>query len=154
MATLDDLKMEMKGIQGTLVLDHFDVVRLIDVVDGEDDYYWVYKSSERGVYWSSCCGRWIPLKGKLDEKDYNEIERVWGLNENNWDYFQSIKKEQHAVIRPWVNETFPEFGTSTSDFFDWDGKTLRVWTSEDAQMKMFTLNDLKDRIKDFPEVKF
>lgn len=152
MATFETLKQEMQGHQGALVLDYFDVVRLVDVIDGEDDYYWVYKSSERGVYWSSCCGGWKPLKGKIDEKDYNELERVWKLNEENWDYFQKIKTEQRDAIRIWIKENVPGFGGESSDFWDWDGKTLRIFWNE--SMNMYTLLDLKVKIKDFPEVKW
>jgi hypothetical protein len=51
----------------------------VDVIDGEDDYYWVL-DTHKGIVHSSCVGGWIPLKGKLDPKDYRELVRVWNLN--------------------------------------------------------------------------
>jgi hypothetical protein len=77
---LDELKKELEPYRNTLVLDYFKIVRLVDVVDGDDDYYWVLDDSGRGIYWSSCVGGWIPLKGRLKNKDYKELVRVWNLN--------------------------------------------------------------------------
>jgi hypothetical protein len=77
---LEELRKELEPYRNTLVLDYFDVVRLVDVVDGEDDYYWVYDDTKRGVHWSSCVGGWKPLKGVLKDEDYNELVRVWNLN--------------------------------------------------------------------------
>lgn len=65
--------------KGTLVLDHFQVVRLVDVVDGGDDFYWVY-DTHTGIIHASCVVFWLPLKGKLDNKDYNRLVSVWNLN--------------------------------------------------------------------------
>ncbi len=77
---LRELKKELEPFRNTLVIDVFDkVVRLVDVVDDEDDYYWVY-DSRQGVYQSSCVCGWIPLKGFIKEKEYNEMIRVWNLN--------------------------------------------------------------------------
>ncbi len=39
MTTLESLKQELTPYQNTLVLDLFEVVRLVDVIDGEDDFY-------------------------------------------------------------------------------------------------------------------
>ena len=68
MATLADLKAELEPFKNTLVIDDFDtVVRLVDVIDGEDDYYWVY-DSRKGIYHSSCVG------GLLGDRD---VYRDW-----------------------------------------------------------------------------
>lgn len=78
--TLESLKNELEPYKNTLVIDEFDrVVRLVGVVDGEDDYYWVYDGI-RGVYWGSCVGGWIPLKGYIPEKNYNKMVSMWNLN--------------------------------------------------------------------------
>jgi hypothetical protein len=79
MTTLEDLKKELEPYRNTLVLDYFDVVRLVDVINGEDDYYWVY-DTKQGIVHSSCVGGWTPLKGKIDDKNYNQLVRVWNLN--------------------------------------------------------------------------
>lgn len=82
--TIEDLKEEMSQYKNTLVIGDIDkVVLLLDVVDGEDDFYWVYYGQSGGKvqeYWSSCVGAWMPLKGFIKEKDYNELVRVWNLN--------------------------------------------------------------------------
>lgn len=77
--TLELLKKELEPYQNTLVLNLFEVVRLVDVIDGEDDFYWVY-DTYKGTVHSSCVGSWIPLKGKIDEDRYNRLVRIWNLN--------------------------------------------------------------------------
>lgn len=83
MITLEDLKAEVEPYKNTLVIDDFDtVVRLVDVIDGDDDYYWVYESRNR-IYYSSCVGGWIPLKGFLEQEKYDRMVRMWNLNNIN-----------------------------------------------------------------------
>ncbi len=70
----------LEPFKNTLVIDDFDkVVRLVDVVDGEDDYYWVYDCMQ-GLYHSSCVGGWIPLKGFVEQEKYDRMVRIWNLN--------------------------------------------------------------------------
>lgn len=83
MITLEDLKTEVEPYKNTLVIDDFDtVVRLVDVIDGDDDYYWVYESRNR-IYYSSCVGGWIPLKGFIEQEKYDRMVRIWNLNNIN-----------------------------------------------------------------------
>lgn len=85
MVTLEQLKEEMAQYKDTLVLFTWHMARLLDVVDGDDDYYWVVQYAGHGyTTWHSCVGGWAPLKGKIDDKDYDEIERCWKLNEEYW----------------------------------------------------------------------
>lgn len=85
---LDELRKEMEPYKDTLVLNMFEVVKLegveYDPGDEEwpDDLFWVYRQLDGKVLWSSCVGKWIPLKGKLNKKDYNNLERLWDLNYN------------------------------------------------------------------------
>jgi len=79
MSTLIELKKELKPYKNTLVLDFFNVVRLVDVVDGEEDYYWVY-DTPNGLKQSSCVMGWIPLKGKLNDDEYNHLVKIWNYN--------------------------------------------------------------------------
>lgn len=79
MTTLESLKQELTPYQNTLVLDLFEVVRLVDVIDDEDDFYWVYDTF-KGTVHSSCVYKWIPLKGKIDEDRYNRLVGIWNLN--------------------------------------------------------------------------
>lgn len=77
--TLTDLQNEVLPYQNTLVLDHFNVVRLVGVVEDEDDFYWVF-DGHRGVYHSSCVCDWEPLKGVLPTERYEQLVRIWNLN--------------------------------------------------------------------------
>lgn len=79
MVTLKILQDILEPYKNTLVLDYFNVVRLVDVIDGEDDYYWVY-DTKNGIVHSTCVGSWIPLKGFLPDNEYIELVRVWNLN--------------------------------------------------------------------------
>jgi hypothetical protein len=88
MTTLESLKEEMAPYKGTLVLDHFDVVLLKDVIQEPGDFYWVYYAESRGLYYSSCVRGWIPLKGFLPDKEYKNLVGVWNLNHN---------EENHAI---------------------------------------------------------
>jgi hypothetical protein len=80
MATLSELKEELEPFRNTLVIDDFDkVVRLVDVIDGEEDYYWVY-DSRNGIYHSSCVSGWVPLKGFVEKEKYKRMVHIWNLN--------------------------------------------------------------------------
>lgn len=85
MTTLSKLKEELEPFRNTLVIEHDTIVRLVDVIDGEnkegflDDYYWVF-DSRKGIYHSSCVGGWIPLKGFIDQKMYERMVHIWNLN--------------------------------------------------------------------------
>lgn len=81
---LEEFKEKLLPYKNTLVIDTFDkVVRLVDVVyddsDSLADYYWVYEKNNQ-IYYSSCVGGWIPLKGFLRDEDYNKMVRLWNLN--------------------------------------------------------------------------
>lgn len=78
---LDYLRSKLVNYQNTLVISLLDdIVRLVDVIEQDDDFYWVYDSRIRGIYYSSCVGSWIPLKGHLKEDDYNRLVYTWNLN--------------------------------------------------------------------------
>lgn len=81
MATLAELKEKLEPFKNTLVIDDFDtVVRLVDVVDDvDDDLYWVYDSRNE-IYYSSCVGGWIPLRGFIEQEKYDRMVSVWNLN--------------------------------------------------------------------------
>jgi hypothetical protein len=83
--SLEKFKEEAAPYIGTLVIDEmWTVTKLIDVIDGEDDYYWVLKAPFKGTYYASCVGGWLPLKGKIEDSDYERLERIWKLNEQFW----------------------------------------------------------------------
>lgn len=80
MATLNELEEDLKGFKNTLVIADFDIIaRLVDVVEEDDDFYWVYDTMN-GVIKQSCVFKWIPLKGILRQDDYLRMVHVWNLN--------------------------------------------------------------------------
>lgn len=80
MLTLRKLKTEIKPYVGTLVLNLFHVVRLSDVIECEDDFYYVYNENFDKINHSSCCMTFIPLKHTLKEEDYIKLVKIWNLN--------------------------------------------------------------------------
>jgi len=85
--SIDNAKLRNSEIElhkNELVIDLSKIVRLVDVVDDEDDYYWVYDEWigmwHSNTYKSSCVGQHILLKGFLPDDRYNELVRVWNLN--------------------------------------------------------------------------
>lgn len=81
MADLKKLKKELKPYKNTLVIEVCNaIVRLVDVIDGEEDYYWVYDTENDGIHRSSCVMGWTPLKGFISDKKYKRMVSVWNLN--------------------------------------------------------------------------
>ncbi len=79
--TFAKLKAEVEPYKNTLVLDGFDeVARLIDVIDGEWDFYYVVENNKRGIIHHSCVGTFIPLKGFIEQEKYDRLVHVWNLN--------------------------------------------------------------------------
>lgn len=71
---------EFEEYKGQFVInDNWEVVRLIAVGDDGWDYCWVYWDG-RKMSWSSCVGGFVPLKGKIDEKDYKKFVREAYMN--------------------------------------------------------------------------
>lgn len=77
--TFEMFKNMVEPYKNTLVLDYFSVVRLVDVIEEEDDNYWVY-DTKKGITHVSCVIEFITLKDKLDENDYKRLVYIWNLN--------------------------------------------------------------------------
>jgi hypothetical protein len=63
-----------------LVLNLFDVVRLVGLEMDDWDYYWVF-NSRREIFWSSCVGSFIPLKNSMKDKDYRYLDQIFKMND-------------------------------------------------------------------------
>jgi hypothetical protein len=71
---------EFESLKGQLVIaGDWKVKRLVGVVEDDMDYYWLFYDG-RKFYLDSCLSRVVPLRGKLDDKDYNEFVRLAYLN--------------------------------------------------------------------------
>ncbi len=70
---------EFEELKGQFVINHDTVERLIAIGSDEQDYYYVTYDG-RKLMWNTCVGRIIPLKGKIDDKHYNEFIRLAKLN--------------------------------------------------------------------------
>jgi hypothetical protein len=80
MANFNELKEEAKKHINELILDDISgIKRLIGIHNGKEDYYWILLTRKE-IELKSCVRGWIPLKGQLKDKDYNELERLWELN--------------------------------------------------------------------------
>lgn len=65
----------------TLVLDTVgELVILTGVDEDEEDNYWTFVKKRGQKSYQSCCGGWIPLKGFIRDKDYEDLVRTWNLN--------------------------------------------------------------------------
>jgi hypothetical protein len=72
------LQKELAEYKDTLVIDTFcNIVKLVDVIDGEDDFYWVVKGATYKHI--SCLMNWTPLKGRLSEEEYEQVLHNWNL---------------------------------------------------------------------------
>ena len=71
---------EFEKLKGQFVITSgWDIERLVAVGEDDMDYYWItYNGRKFG--WNTCVGRVMPLKGQLQDKDYNELVRTAQLN--------------------------------------------------------------------------
>ena len=71
---------EFEKLKGQhIIVDLFNISRLIAIGDDGEDWYYVTFDG-RNIHWSSCVGRIIPLKGYLRNKDYDFLIRIAKLN--------------------------------------------------------------------------
>jgi hypothetical protein len=82
---------EFEQLKGQFVItESWEVERLVAIGEDEMDYYYITYDG-RKLKFHTCVGRIIPLKGKIDDKHYNEFERIANLN--HYDRFITDGKE-------------------------------------------------------------
>lgn len=80
MSNKDIILKEFEELKGQFVITQsWKIERLIAIGEDEMDYYYITYNG-RKLSWNTCVGKLIRLKGKLDDKDYNEFERIADLN--------------------------------------------------------------------------
>ena len=71
---------EFELLKGQFVVaGDWKVKRIVGVVEDDMDYYWLFYDG-RKFSLDSCLCRIVALKGKIDDKDYNEFVRLAYLN--------------------------------------------------------------------------
>lgn len=80
MTTLERIKQEFETLKGQFVITQsHKIERLVAVGEDQQDYYWVTYDG-RKFTWNTCVGGLIPLKGYLQDKDYNSFVQSAKLN--------------------------------------------------------------------------
>ena len=90
--------------RGQLMLNDFEVVRLIGWTDQyEDDYYWIYLHRVKGkgniISLLSCVGNFTKLKGKLTKFQYYNIDHIWDINDCSYKQGIKIAKQQNIIVK-------------------------------------------------------
>lgn len=81
MDTKEEILKEIENHKNELVLNFFEVVKLIGFCEGEEDYYYEVLSLKTGKTYLSCVGKLIWLKNVISNEDYNMLEHIFKLNE-------------------------------------------------------------------------
>lgn len=85
--TYDEYVNNHKQWQGTLVLNtyQYTVGLLKGFVNDEPDvdFSWIIKNPDGTTHHCSAVIRFTPLKGFIQEDHYNELVRVWNLNDED-----------------------------------------------------------------------
>jgi len=103
MSNKDLILKEFDILRGQFVIDQsWNIERLIAIAEDADDYYYCTYNG-RKISFNSCVGRIIPLKGKLDKKDYNYLVDIAKMND-----YDFISKKDGNLIE-YKNELIKEY---------------------------------------------
>jgi len=97
---------EFEELKGQFVITaSWEIERLVAVGEDDMDYYWITYNG-RKLTWNTCVGRLMPLKGHLQNQDYNELVRLANLNHydqvTRWAHSNPVEAEQFR--REHINE--------------------------------------------------
>ncbi|MBN1214199.1 MAG: hypothetical protein JXA99_02030 [Candidatus Lokiarchaeota archaeon] len=102
-----------------IILDEFDqykgqfiitvnntVERLVAIGDDNEDWYYITWKKNK-LYWWSCVGRIIPLKGFIDNDGYNYLVHIAKLNDYDkiFDY-DEFKIYLDSYLKEFPNDNF------------------------------------------------
>lgn len=73
MTTKERLQIFVNNHKDELLLDcSGDLVKLVGLSEDEDDFYWnILELRKPEIIYSSCVGRLIPLKGRIEQDEYD-----------------------------------------------------------------------------------
>jgi hypothetical protein len=94
--------------KGEFIIINNKVSRLIAVGDDGEDYYWVTYDG-RSTIWSSCVGRFIVLKNKIDDSDYDEFIRIAKINHLDQDDLWLPKTPEDKLEKKEMAKKHKEF---------------------------------------------
>lgn len=78
MKTLQDYQHVVAPFRGKLVIFGLKVVRLMDVMESHNDFFWSFRhNSSDQPYFESVDQKWIPLQGSIKDEYYAILEARW-----------------------------------------------------------------------------
>ena len=97
MDNLTIITKEFNELKGQFVICGDQVYRLLGIADDDEDWYYALYDGRR-ITLHSCVGRITPLKGFIQQKDYDEMIRIAKLNhydllDDDRDFIEKYKKE-------------------------------------------------------------
>lgn len=82
---------QFEKLKGQFVItDGWKIERLVGIGDDKEDWYYLTYDG-RKLKWNTCVGKLVQLKGKIEDKDYNEFIRLAKLN--HYDQFPEIREK-------------------------------------------------------------
>lgn len=85
--------------RGQFIIMSGQVVRFVAIAEDDMDYYYVCYNG-RSIHWHSAVGSYTILKGKIDDKDYNEMIRLAKINHwDQLDYFMPSTDDEKEKTR-------------------------------------------------------
>ena len=90
--------------KGQFVIVDNKVSRFVCISEDDLDYYYVTYDG-RKIRWHSSVGRYMPLKGRLDERDYNELVRLAKINHfDQEDFFMPSDEKAKEAQKKFADE--------------------------------------------------
>jgi len=149
------LNEEDASYRNTIVLDFFQLVKFISVEEGDDDYYYVYETTEdweKTTYSTSAVVWPTYLKWNLPDCDYKTLEDLYNWVElkvtNRYKEKDFIKNNNTIVYN--VNELYKFIYISKNLFIledlNWEQVEYKIsWINDSKIQNLIFIDNLKDK---------
>lgn len=77
------MQKEVEEHCGELCFDVLDLVELVGFGEDDEDFYYVVRTLQGKIYWTSGVMTPIWLKGQLREVDYSRLKYWWDMNKKS-----------------------------------------------------------------------